>query len=247
MSTSTRAAARACCTGWSCRCRARWPGWRRPASPSTSTTWRRLEAEFAATVNAAAEEAYRVLGKQINLGSPKQLQVVLFDELKMPKTRRTRTGYTTDADALQSLYVKTEHPFLAQMLIHRDAIRLKQTVEGLLKSVGRRRAHPHHVRADHRRHRPAVQHRSEPAEHPDPDQRGPPDPGGVRGRSGLRVADVGRLLPDRDADHGPRQRRRRPDRGVQVRHGLPHGDGLAGLRGGARRGVAGGTGARSRR
>jgi DNA polymerase I len=94
-----------------------------------------LESEFAATVNAAAEEAYRVLGKQINLGSPKQLQVVLFDELKMPKTRRTRTGYTTDADALQSLYVKTEHPFLAQMLIHRDAIRLKQTVEGLLKSV----------------------------------------------------------------------------------------------------------------
>ena len=94
-----------------------------------------LESEFGATVNAAAEEAYRVLGKQINLGSPKQLQVVLFDELKMPKTRRTRTGYTTDADALQSLYVKTEHPFLAQMLIHRDAIRLKQTVEGLLKSI----------------------------------------------------------------------------------------------------------------
>ena len=94
-----------------------------------------LESEFGSTVNAAAEEAYRVLGKRINLGSPKQLQVVLFDELKMPKTRRTRTGYTTDADALQSLYVKTEHPFLAQMLIHRDAIRLKQTVEGLLKSI----------------------------------------------------------------------------------------------------------------
>jgi DNA polymerase I len=94
-----------------------------------------LESEFGATVTAAAEEAYRVLGKQINLGSPKQLQTVLFDELGMPKTRRTRTGYTTDAEALQQLYVKTEHPFLAQMLIHRDAIRLKQTVEGLLKAV----------------------------------------------------------------------------------------------------------------
>lgn len=94
-----------------------------------------LESQFGATVDAAAEEAYRVLGKQINLGSPKQLQVVLFDELGMPKTRRTRTGYTTDAEALQQLYLKTEHPFLAQMLIHRDAIRLKQTVEGLLKSV----------------------------------------------------------------------------------------------------------------
>jgi DNA polymerase-1 len=94
-----------------------------------------LEAGFAAKVNQAASEAYQVLGKQINLGSPKQLQVVLFDELGMPKTRRTRTGYTTDADALQQLYVKTEHPFLAHLLVHRDAIRLKQTVEGLLKAV----------------------------------------------------------------------------------------------------------------
>jgi DNA polymerase-1 len=94
-----------------------------------------LESEFGAKVNQAASDAFGVLGKQINLGSPKQLQVVLFEELGMPKTRRTRTGYTTDADALQALYVKTEHPFLAHLLVHRDAIRLKQTVEGLLKSV----------------------------------------------------------------------------------------------------------------
>ncbi|WP_375423522.1 DNA polymerase I [uncultured Friedmanniella sp.] len=94
-----------------------------------------LESDFGATVTRAANDAYAVLGKQINLGSPKQLQVVLFDELGMPKTRRTRTGYTTDADALQALYAKTEHPFLAHLLVHRDAIRLKQTVEGLLKSV----------------------------------------------------------------------------------------------------------------
>jgi DNA polymerase I len=94
-----------------------------------------LESDFGATVSQAAAEAYAVLGKQINLGSPKQLQVVLFEELGMPKTRRTRTGYTTDADALQSLYAKTEHPFLAHLLVHRDAIRLKQTVEGLLKAV----------------------------------------------------------------------------------------------------------------
>ncbi len=94
-----------------------------------------LESDFAATVSRAASDAYDVLGKQINLGSPKQLQAVLFDELGMPKTRRTRTGYTTDADALQQLYAKTEHPFLAHLLVHRDAIRLKQTVEGLLKSI----------------------------------------------------------------------------------------------------------------
>ncbi|WP_148574377.1 DNA polymerase I [Nocardioides caldifontis] len=94
-----------------------------------------LEGEFAAGVRDAAEEAYAVIGKEINLGSPKQLQVVLFDELGMPKTKRTKTGYTTDADALQSLFEKTEHPFLLHLLRHRDVARLRQTVEGLLKTV----------------------------------------------------------------------------------------------------------------
>ena len=86
-------------------------------------------------MKAAADDAYAVIGKEINLGSPKQLQVVLFDELAMPKTKRTKTGYTTDADALQTLFAQTEHPFLAHLLRHRDATRLKVTVDGLLKSI----------------------------------------------------------------------------------------------------------------
>ena len=94
-----------------------------------------LEAHFAGRVKHAEQEAFAVIGKEINLGSPKQLQVVLFDELQMPKTKRTKTGYTTDADALTSLFEQTEHPFLAHMLEHRDASRLKVTVEGLIKSV----------------------------------------------------------------------------------------------------------------
>ncbi|MCW2772853.1 MAG: polA [Nocardioides sp.] len=94
-----------------------------------------LESHFATEVRTAAEEAFGVIGKEINLGSPKQLQVVLFDELDMPKTKRTKTGYTTDADALQALYVKTEHPFLLHLLRHRDVSRLRQTIEGLLKTV----------------------------------------------------------------------------------------------------------------
>ncbi|HWD01643.1 MAG TPA: DNA polymerase I [Amycolatopsis sp.] len=94
-----------------------------------------LEAHYLGRVTQAAEEAYKVIGKQINLGSPKQLQVVLFEELGMPKTKRTKTGYTTDAEALQSLFEKTEHPFLQHMLEHRDASRLRTTVEGLIKSV----------------------------------------------------------------------------------------------------------------
>ena len=94
-----------------------------------------LQSEFADQIRDAAEAAYAVIGKQINLGSPKQLQVVLFDELEMPKTKRTKTGYTTDADALQSLFDKTGHPFLQHLLAHRDATRLKVTVDGLLNSV----------------------------------------------------------------------------------------------------------------
>src|SRR6185369_5475682 len=94
-----------------------------------------LEDHFAGEVKQAADDAFAVIGKEINLGSPKQLQVVLFDELGMPKTKRTKTGYTTDADALADLHVKTEHPFLLHLLRHRDASRLRQTVEGLIKSV----------------------------------------------------------------------------------------------------------------
>ena len=94
-----------------------------------------LQSEFGDQIRDAAEAAYAVIGKQINLGSPKQLQVVLFDELEMPKSKRTKTGYTTDADALQSLFEKTGHPFLQHLLAHRDATRLKVTVDGLLNAV----------------------------------------------------------------------------------------------------------------
>ncbi|WP_280829817.1 DNA polymerase I [Mycobacterium sp. OTB74] len=95
----------------------------------------RLQSQFADQIRDAAEAAYTVIGEQINLGSPKQLQVVLFDKLEMPKTKRTKTGYTTDADALQSLLDKTGHPFVEHLLAHRDATRLKVTVDGLLNAV----------------------------------------------------------------------------------------------------------------
>ncbi|MDR7321477.1 MULTISPECIES: DNA polymerase I [Catenuloplanes] len=94
-----------------------------------------LESEFAAGVKGAAQAAYEVIGREFNLGSPKQLQEILFGELNLPKTKRIKTGYTTDADALQSLYAQTEHPLLAHLLRHRDVAKLKTTVDGLLKSV----------------------------------------------------------------------------------------------------------------
>jgi DNA polymerase-1 len=96
----------------------------------------RLWTDFDGQVRTAEQEAYDVIGRPVNLGSPKQLQTVLFDELQMPKTRRVKSGYTTDADALAGLYAKTEHPFLAHLLAHRDALRLRQTIEGLTKAIG---------------------------------------------------------------------------------------------------------------
>ncbi|MDG4796644.1 DNA polymerase I [Micromonospora sp. WMMD1082] len=94
-----------------------------------------LEAHFAAEVKAAAQGAYEAVGREFNLGSPKQLQEILFGELNLPKTKRIKTGYTTDADALQWLYAQNPHPVLAHLLRHRDVAKLKSTVDGLLKSV----------------------------------------------------------------------------------------------------------------
>jgi len=94
-----------------------------------------LAASFAAQAAEAVTEAHAAVDQQFNLRSPKQLQEILFEKLGMPKTKRTKTGYTTDAEALASLFAKTEHPVLAAILRHRDVEKLKQTVDGLLASV----------------------------------------------------------------------------------------------------------------
>ncbi|SER48568.1 DNA polymerase I [Propionibacterium cyclohexanicum] len=94
-----------------------------------------LRAEFDAKVSTAEQQAYESIGHPINLGSPKQLQGVLFDELAMPHTKRTKSGWTTDAEALEGLFAKTGHPFLEHLLVHRDAIKLRQIVDTLLKAV----------------------------------------------------------------------------------------------------------------
>ncbi len=77
-------------------------------------------------------EAHDLAGRPFNLGSPKQLQEILFEERRLPKTKKIKTGYTTDADALSSLYAKTEDPLLECLLIWRDKSKLRQTVAGLI-------------------------------------------------------------------------------------------------------------------
>jgi DNA polymerase-1 len=94
-----------------------------------------LQREFADAVAAAAAECYAVIGREVNLGSPKQLQEVLFDQLQLPKTKRIKSGYTTDADALTNLLAQTGHPFLEHLLRHRDVTRLRTVIDGLLPMV----------------------------------------------------------------------------------------------------------------
>jgi DNA polymerase-1 len=83
----------------------------------------------------ATRAAHEAIGHEFNLASPKQLQAVLFDELKLPKTKRIKSGFTTDADALTELFAKTEHPVLAQILRFRDVTKLRTTIEGLQRAV----------------------------------------------------------------------------------------------------------------
>lgn len=90
-----------------------------------------LEQRLGQSVSEFESRAFDILGHEVNLGSPKQLQTVLFDELEMPKTRATKTGYTTDAAALLDLQESHPHPFLDVLLHHRDATKLRQIVEGL--------------------------------------------------------------------------------------------------------------------
>ena len=91
--------------------------------------------ELSAEVDEIARQAYDIIGHEVNLASPKQLQTVLFEELGMEGTRSVKTGYSTNAEALATLYEQTEHPFLEKLLAHRDSSKLRQITETLIKAV----------------------------------------------------------------------------------------------------------------
>jgi len=95
-----------------------------------------FSAELGARADALARDAYAAIGHEVNLGSPKQLQEVLFDELQLPKTRKTKSGYTTDAAALADLQESAPHPFLDLLLKHREATKLKQIIDALDTATG---------------------------------------------------------------------------------------------------------------
>src|ERR1035437_2024929 len=85
---------------------------------------------------AAEQAAYAVAGHEFNLGSPKQLQELLFTELGLPKTKRIKTGYTDDSEALTHLRAQTQHPVLEHLLRHRDVAKLMSIVDSLIPLAG---------------------------------------------------------------------------------------------------------------
>jgi DNA polymerase-1 len=91
-----------------------------------------MSASLGGEVKAAEQAAFAVTGHEFNLGSPKQLQDILFVELGLPKTRRIKSGYTTDSEALTGLLAQTGHPVLEHLLRHRDVARLKSIVDSLI-------------------------------------------------------------------------------------------------------------------
>ena len=92
-------------------------------------------ADLAKVIDNAQELAFAAIGHEVNLGSPKQLQTVLFEELQLPKTKKIKSGYTTDAASLKNLLEKTGHEFLVQLMAHRESSKLGQMLETLKKSV----------------------------------------------------------------------------------------------------------------
>ena len=100
-----------------------------------------LSDELGKAVDAAREGAWAAAGREVNLSSTKQLQELLFDHFGLPKTKKTKTGYTTNAEALADLHAKTAdeggagHDFLGFLLTHRDRIKLKQMVDSLSATV----------------------------------------------------------------------------------------------------------------
>ncbi|WP_341954849.1 DNA polymerase I [Salinibacterium sp. TMP30] len=94
-----------------------------------------LSTSLSETAAEVARNAFEVIGREINLGSPKQLQDVLFTQLEMPKTRSNKTGYSTDAASLTDLQEQAPHPFLDLLLKHRDATKLVQIITGIEKAI----------------------------------------------------------------------------------------------------------------
>ncbi len=89
--------------------------------------------EFGTTLHDLETRIYALVGREFNIGSPKQLEQVLFHELQLPATKRTRTGYSTDASVLEEL--RDKHEAIGLILEHRQVAKLKSTYVDALPTL----------------------------------------------------------------------------------------------------------------
>ena len=184
---------------------------------------RQLSAEFTQRMAGFEAEAYKLAGRSFNLGSPKQLGEVLFDELNLGGAgRKTKTGaYATGVEVLEELAL-AGHELPRVILNWRQLQKLTRTyTDALVEQVDPdHRPRPHLLQPGRHLDRPPVLQRPQPAEHPDPHRGGPQDPRGLRARGRPRPG-LGRLLADRAAHPGPHRRHRHAQGGVRQRHRHP--------------------------
>ncbi len=111
-------------------------GMERAGIAADTAHFRQMSDSLQDEVKAAEQAARSVVGHDFNLGSPRQLQEVLFTQLRLPRTKKIKTGYTTDSEALTSLLAATGHPVLEHLLRYRDVAKLKQIVDSLIPMAG---------------------------------------------------------------------------------------------------------------
>ena len=219
-----------CCTSWSCRSSSCWPRWSGPGSAADADHF----AEMSATLHGRGEvgRAGRVRGGRARVQPP------LAQAAPGGALHRARSAQDQeDQDRVHHRLGGADH---AARLDRAPGPGAPAALPGRRQAhVDRRladpdgrhgRAHPHDLQPDDRRDRPAVLHRPQPAEHPDPHRARPPHPAGFHRRGRLRDAAHRRLQPDRAAHHGRPVRRRGADRGVRVGARLPRGDRVPGVR-----------------
>lgn len=96
-----------------------------------------LSDDYGARLNEEVAAARELAGEpELNLSSPKQLQKVLFETFDLPKTKKTKTGYSTAAAELEKLAAQSNHPFLGHLMAHREYQKMKSTIDGLIEAVG---------------------------------------------------------------------------------------------------------------
>ena len=180
-------------------------------------------------------EIYALAGEEFNLGSPKQLATILFEKLGLPPVRKTKTGYSTDADVLEQLALghalprqdhRAPHPGQAQVHLRGRAAPHDQR---------RDRAHPHLAEPARGGDGKIVVAVPEPPEHTRAHRAGPPHPRRLRARAGLALRGR-RLLADRAAPARACLRRGEPGGGLPARRGHSPAHRLGGVRRAARGG-----------